>query len=56
VIKEEPMHPLLSSVLVQQHIDDLLREAAARRLAQTSEKPRTQRRKASARLLRAHAH
>jgi hypothetical protein len=55
-VKEATMHPLLSSVMVQQHIDDLLREAAARRLAQSSEKPRAQRLKAPARLRRAHAH
>jgi hypothetical protein len=50
------MHPNMLEIVVQQHIKDLHREAAARRLARTGRKDRSHRRKAAAlRLQRAPA-
>jgi hypothetical protein len=51
------MHPLIGSAIVQQHIDDLHREAAQRRLTRVSRRRRQGRSKAKAfRLQRATAH
>jgi hypothetical protein len=43
--KEERMQPLLLEELAKQHIEDLHREAAMRRLARSSPKRRSHRRK-----------
>jgi flavorubredoxin len=55
--KEEEMHPLVLDYIVHQHIEDLHREAAVRRLARRSRKHKSHVRKAAAmRLSRAPAH
>jgi hypothetical protein len=51
------MHPLVFDYIVHQHIEDLHREAAVRRLVRRSRKHRSHVRKASSlRLQRAPAH
>jgi hypothetical protein len=51
------MHPQMHEYLVRQHIEDLHREAAMRRLARSTRRHKTHRRKAPApRLQRAPAH
>jgi hypothetical protein len=56
-MKEEKMHPLVLDYIAKQHIEDLHREAAERRLARSTQKHKTQRRKVAAmRLQRPPAH
>jgi hypothetical protein len=55
--KEDTMHPLVLDYIVRQHIEDLHREAAVRRLAGSTQKRKPNRRKAPGiKLQRAPAH